>query len=92
MMFFYKGNANIVLNTDPVFHRKEYYPTEYDIDMNKQCIFRQGAWYRDQFNALLRESEPTGNCQRCWQKYPMPSQEHNAPLPWQMDGRPTDRL
>ena len=57
MMFSYKGNANVVLNMDPVFHRKEYYPTEYDIDMNKQCVFRQGAWYRSRLNERLTAGE-----------------------------------
>ena len=81
-----------MLNTNPVFHPTEYYPSEYGRDMNKHCMKRQDAWWRNKTHAILRGQEPTGNCYRCWQQYPLPSQEHNnASLPWQMDGRPTDR-
>ena len=68
MMFFYKGRQNIVLNSNPVFHPTEYYPSEYDRDMNKHCMQRQDAWWRNKTHAVLRGQEPTGNCYRCWQK------------------------
>ena len=53
-------------------------------------MYRQGAWHRSRFNAILRENEPTGMCQKCWGNYPMPTQDYNVPLPMQMSGRPSE--